>query len=141
MSEEEQSSNEEWLPLEIPELGISFKRYKSDAMTKFICAWKDANNSHVYEIDIKPHPIGSGWSAIGRTDGHNIFTMSAPGRWRITNMALAAMRASLKSTHRHALKTIRKATQALAEAVIGDSVENLKADFTKKNPPRNPFED
>ena len=103
---------QEWHPLEIPELGIDFKRFKSKQITKFICTWHNDTDNHLYEIEVKHHPVGAGWMAVGYTDGNAIFTITATGRWLTTNMAIAAMRASLKHTHNHALKTHRKSLEA-----------------------------
>ena len=106
--EQEEQDNPEYKPLDIPELGISFKRFYSDKIEKFIAAWKNEDCSHVYEVVLRPLPLGTGWTAEGLNDGHNIFTITTSGKWRLRQMALAAMKASLIYTHRRTWKKVRK---------------------------------
>lgn len=88
-----------YVPLDIPELNISFKHFRCPSYEKFVASWKDNHNAHVYEVKIEPS-AGHGWAGIGYTDGHEIFALYAEGKWRCRRMALAAMRASLTYTHR-----------------------------------------
>ena len=105
---DEEINNPEYKPLDIPELGISFKRFYSDKIEKFIAAWKNEDCSHVYEVVLRPLPLGTGWTAEGLNDGRNIFTITTSGKWRLRQMALAAMKASLIYTHRRTWKKVRK---------------------------------
>lgn len=88
----------EWNPLEIPEIGISFRRFFSSRYDKYIAAWNDGCNSHVYELVVQSH--GDGWEAIGTNDGGTVFRLQAPSRHLVRRIACASMRAYLTRGHR-----------------------------------------
>ena len=131
MQEEEQEKTE-YVPLDIPQIGISFKRFHSKEIEKFIAAWRNENDSHVYEVTLSPNPVGTGWMAIGATDGHPIFTLHADGKWRLRQMALAAMKVSLIWTHKRTWKKFRKAEKG------GQPLEEMQSPTCAPIP--NPFQ-
>ena len=112
---EAQSRREEkpWKPLEIPELGIDFKRYSSKDCEMYICAWQsgDGSISHVYEVRCRKVEEGK-WVATLSNDGRKLCTLSAPSRELARRCALGAMRNYLRRGHR---KTLRSAKEGSAE--------------------------
>ena len=102
----------EWNPLEIPEIGISFRRFYSSSYDKYIAAWNDGNNSHVYELVVQSQ--GDGWEAIGMNDGGTVFQLQAPSRHLVRRIACASMRAYLTRGHRKTWSKARAAAKEVA---------------------------
>lgn len=87
-----------WKPLDIPELGVSFKQFYSTAYKMFVAAWKNGNDSHVYVLTVER--VLEDWFAIGHNDGREVFRLSTNSKDRSTRCGLAAMRAYLITGHR-----------------------------------------
>ena len=101
----------EWKPLEIPECGIDFRRYHSADCEVYICAWKNENQAHVYEV--RCSRFEGQWRATLSNDVRTVGELLAPSRHTCYTLALGAMRAYLRSGHR---KTISKAKKAASDA-------------------------
>ena len=99
--------------LEIPELGVSFRRFRSRDYFKYVCGWRNAAHSRVYELEVKR--LGSACTAAAYSDGRELFRLMADSLDLARRCGLAAMRAYLIRGHR---KTWRKA-QAARKAARG----------------------
>lgn len=100
--------------LSLPELGIQFRRHKSENMTKLIATWRDDANDHVYEISVQRDgdSPNCGWRALATNDRHNVFQLRTKNRHNCEHFALAAMKRYLKRGHRKTYRTIAKAKNA-----------------------------
>ncbi len=102
--------------LQVPWLGIQFRRFKSSEMTVLATRWKNAetNDSHIYQIEIRRDgdSPNAGWRAMARRDLRLIFTISGKSRDMVQRGALAAMKAYLTRGHRKARKTWLAARRA-----------------------------
>ena len=87
-----------WKPLDIHELGISFKRFYSTDYEMFVAGWNNGNDSHVYMLTVER--VREDWFAIGHNDGREVFRLSTNSKDRSTRCGLAAMRAYLITGHR-----------------------------------------
>jgi hypothetical protein len=96
--------------LSLPELGIQFRRHKSENMTKLIATWRDDANDHVYEISVQRDgdSPNCGWRALATNDGHNVFQLRTKNRHNCEHFALAAMKRYLKRGHRKTYRTLAK---------------------------------
>ena len=103
----------EWHPLEIPECDIDFQRFYSQDCEVYICAWKNENIAHVYEV--RCSRFEGQWRATLSNDGRTVGELLAPGRHACYMLALGAMRAYLRRGHRKTIKA-KKAAAALAGA-------------------------
>ncbi len=99
--------------LDIPEIGIEFKRYHSPQFERFVAAWHNDYDSHVYELEVRQSDAG--WTSRGTTDGESVFAVSAAGRNAARLLGLAAMRAHLVRGHK---RTWRKARAAARTAEV-----------------------
>ena len=102
-------SNSEYL--EMPELGIKFRRFNSREMSLLVSEWRDRQESmsHVYEVSVELYGKEENlWMANGKNDGHLVFTLTSKGRSRCERLALAAMKSWLRKGHR---KTANKAAR------------------------------
>lgn len=95
-------SEKPWHPLEIPEIGIDFKRYHSKDCDVFVCAWRNEFDSHVYEVRMRR--TENGWRVVMANDGRKLCSMLAPSRQLAYRFALGAMRGYLRRGHRRTLK-------------------------------------
>ena len=93
---------------DLPELGISFRRFFSPRCIKLVAPWHDDANSHVYEISIRKWVTGD-WCAILYNDALEVARLVTKSKWACERMASEAMRAYLIRGHR---KTWRKARKA-----------------------------
>ena len=96
--------------LSLPELGIQFRRHKSENMTKLIATWRDDANDHVYEISVQRDgdSPNCGWRALATNDGHNVFQLRTKNRHNCEHFAFSAMKRYLKCGHRKTYRTLAK---------------------------------
>lgn len=102
-----------WKPLEIPECGIDFRRYLSADCEVYICAWKNKNQAHVYEV--RCSRFEGQWRATLSNDGRTVGELLAPVRHTCYMLALGAMRAYLRRGHRKTIKAKKAASDAAQE--------------------------
>ena len=98
-----------WNPLEMPEIGIDFKRFHSADADVYICGWKNEYISHVYEIRMRR--VEDGWRVVMTNDGRKLCSMSAPSRQLAYRCALGAMRAYLRRGHRKTIRAVEKSAK------------------------------
>ena len=103
-----------WHPLEIPECGIDFKRFYSQDCEVYICAWKNENQAHMYEV--RCSRFEGQWRATLSNNGRTVGELLAPSRHTCYTLALGAMRAYLRRGHRKTISKAKKAAAALAGA-------------------------
>lgn len=98
--------------LDIPELDIQWRRYYSRTFERYIAAWHNDNDSHVYEVAIYQQGQGLEWVAEATNDGGPVFSMNSASKAVIRRGALAAMRAFIIRGHRRTWRKVRAAAKA-----------------------------
>lgn len=129
------------LHADLPMLGIEFRQFSTKTFYKFVALFKGEkpNDSHVYEVTVRPMPCASGvrWHANCTTDGGTVLTLESRSKHTAIKCALAAMRAHLVRSHRAAWRTWRKLEKQQArngkaaeplspEAELAETVERQK---------------
>ena len=100
---------------DIPELGISWRRFYTPRYVHIIAAWNNGQDAHVYQMTVRPWPLASGerWHVNVTNDGGTVFTMESKSKCLAERCGLSAMRAYIIRGHR---KTWRRVHAAEADA-------------------------
>ena len=110
---EPNDTEKKWQPLEIPELGIVFRRFYSPRCITLVAAWHNDTDSHIYEIRIMK--IGEGqWEATSYNDGLEGFNLFMASKHMCERLACAAMRSYLIRGHRKPWRKERAAAKEVA---------------------------
>lgn len=115
------------LHADLPMLGIEFKQFSHARFYKFVALFKgkSPNDSHVYEVTVRPWPDGTGnirdWHANCTTDGGTVFTLTSKSKWTAIQSGLAAMRAHLIRSHKAAWRTWRASEKSGTSGTSGTS--------------------
>lgn len=98
------------VPYRIEDLGIEFSRFAAKECEVHCATWRDGDNSHIYKVEMTPHPAG--WHASLSNDGRNVGGVTAESRSRCADMAMGAMRAYIVRGHRRTLRSLRRGSDA-----------------------------
>ena len=107
MTNEEQKS--ECLLAGVPELNIKFRRFVSAKFARYVCAWRNENDSHVYEVAIRQ--FEGAWRASLMNDGNTVCELLSKSKELAKSCALAAMRRYLIRGHRRTWRKVRAAAE------------------------------
>lgn len=99
---------------DIPELGISWRRFYTPKYVHIIAAWNNGQDAHVYQMTVRPCPLASGerWHVDVTNDGGTVFTMESNSKCLAERCGLSAMRAYIIRGHRKTWRRVHAAEDA-----------------------------
>ena len=99
---------------DIPELGISWRRFYTPRYVHIIAAWNNGQDAHVYQMTVRPWPLASGerWHVNVTNDGGTVFTMESKSKCLAERCGLSAMRAYIIRGHRKTWRRVHAAEDA-----------------------------